>query len=380
MKRFLSYLFSLTLLLCACTNDTNIVTPYDMTSSKSTEVYVNGSKLPQAMTRAGINYKDELGFSIPDDGKYSVFYFIRIDNNIPGEEDINLPSHEYFPRTKANKTMLCELNHGYVDANVLWKNNAAKGFSKYIYSTDGSAVESIIVNQPTLADLVNADEGVGDDFTGYLENADKLHIIWYICKKQDKDHVWHIDGVLTTKEKTDISETVYGDEITNNYKDMENNHGDVHVPVGVEVDIHQQEHKDWKETKTSVHVSKATDVTVELPIELPYICETDDFAIRTFEYKTIVKVNDTEVEWESVDVTVSHAADKTTISISGITQNVLDANDGIITVEVHSYYRDLTDESLWNKLKESNVSISATDIDIKGQIHSAFNDEVIELK
>lgn len=104
---------------------------------KASEVFVYaGQNRLNAPGRVDVN--DEKGYSIPDDGKYKVFYYIRIDGNIPGEDAVNLPAKAYFPRTKAGKTVVSELNMGYVNANVDWKSNFK--FSKYIYSTDGSAV------------------------------------------------------------------------------------------------------------------------------------------------------------------------------------------------------------------------------------------------
>ena len=348
-KIFYTLLVMLMCLFTCCTgsnddfiNDINIKGP-------QTEVYINNSKI--VATRAA-GYDTPVQYNGED--AYEVWYFIRIDDNIPGEDNINLPADQYFPMTSAKKSMLCNDNKGYVKYDFDWKSNEIKGFPKYVYSSDGSVVESLILKQPTLEDLVNADKGPGNDFTGYLEHKDELHFIWYTCKQQKVDKKWHIDGILTSNDRTDVSQTKYADEF-----------GDI------EVDIHQQEHKDWNETKTSVHVRKATDVTIELPIGIDLVCPSDDFAIRTFEEFIPGQKLD-----EKIVVTVSHEETKTVIHITGITQAVLDKYNGEVTVEVHNYF---TEQDFWDKLKLSTVTTSEYKIKVIGQITSAFNDEVIKL-
>lgn len=370
MRKFINYLFMMSFaLLLGCTNDISVddIVNAENAPALATEVYINGTRANSApMTRA-VNPKDEVGYSVPDEnGNYLVFYYIRIDGNIPGEDACNFPATDYFPKTKAGKTLVSELNHGYVKADANWKSNSK--FSKYIYASDGFAVQNVIVSEPTIEQLLEANQVVGDDFTGFIEHKDELHFLWYICKKQDSDHCWHIDGILTTKDRTDISQTIYGDEIAEKYP--EDKFDDDKKTGDVEVDIHQQEHKDWGEIKTSIHITEVTDVEIELPIELDYICEVDDFAIRAFEYQDIV-VDGTEAKWNgTVTVTVKHNDDKTVINISGITQDILDAHNGLVTVEVHSYFKNLIDEELWDRLKLSTVGVSNNSVGVIGQIHA----------
>lgn len=377
MKKFFNFMLGTIVTMClSCTNaEDNLFGEQLITNVPGTEVYVNGTRANQApnhITRA-INTKDSIGYDVPDNGRYLVFYYIRIDGNIPGEEESNLPADEYFPRTAQKKTMVNELNSGYVVADANW--NSSNKFEKYVYATDGVAVKNLIINEPTLEDLVNANKYAADDFTGYLAHKDELHCLWYICKKQDaKDHVWHIDGILTSKDRTNVSETIYGDEIINKYPEGEytdDKGAEPYLPV-VEVDIHQQIHKDWNEIKTSVHINNVTDVTIMLPIEETYICESDDFAIRLprhYEYAAAVS-NGNGIIYETVSIDVLHEADGTYLKITGITEELLDAHDGMITVEVHSYFKDLSDDEVWDKMKVSTVEATNLQVKKKGQIHS----------
>lgn len=344
-----------TLFFVSCTNNNELATNgTDIKRYKSTEVYVNGNFMQEIPETRSLTFdtKKSEGYETPIDGKYTVFYFIRIDGNIPGEQESDCKSEEYFPQTSNRRSMLDDLNMGEVLDNDEWKHTIK--FSKYIYDPTGGKIQDIIVKEPTLEDLVNANMS-SDDFTGYLEHKDELKFIWYICKKQDSDHVWHIDGVLTTKDKNDVSETIYGDEIAGKYTD-------------IEVDIHEQDHKDWGEIKTSIHVRSTTDIEVTLPIESEFVEPADDFAIRAFDYRNITPVNNS-VTFEGLKVVVSHDNGNTTIKVNGVTDELLKAHHGKITIEVHSYYNVLSDEELWDRLKLSKVKVSNASTGVYGQIH-----------
>lgn len=353
MKKFLFILFTIFTFAC-CTNDEyNIQGEEIIKYGPQTEVYVKGyeSEL-QNRTIKKVNYKDEEGYTIPIDGQFEVFYYIRIDSNIPGECDSSCRSGQYFPQTSTGKTIFDDLNCGFIKAEADWKTNFK--FSKYLYDPTGVKIQNIITKEPTLNDLIACNKSK-DNFNGYLEHADELHFLWYSCKKQDSDHCWHIDGILTSKDKGNISETIYGDEIANKYND-------------VEVDIHQQEHKDWGEIKTSVHLRSVTDVEITLPIESDYVQPTDDFAIRTYDYQNIVVINNS-TSFENLKVIVKHEDGKTIMNITGLTEDMLKLNNGEITVEVHSYYKSISEEELWNKLKKSYVKVTTQTVGICGQIH-----------
>lgn len=338
----------------------------DASGMKETEVMATAPrKAPQAT--------NEPGYNIPDDGKYHVYYFIRIDGNVQDEYIVGQKSEDYFPRTATKKTQICDLNMGYVKSDIDWKSSIK--FSKYVYSSDGKAVQNIILKEPTLKDLVDASKYAGDAqlFENLVKDSANLHFLWYACKKQDKDGCWHIDGVLTRKSVKDISETSYGDEIIKNYG----------YSGEVEVDIHQQEHKDWNEIKTSIHLRDTVGVNVFLPIE--YQAQADDFDIRYGkDYEYITEMLNCSVNINGVDypleVSIQHEE-------AGIRINILPNNAAIkaafeycgdgITYEIHSYVNNkFTKEYIWEILKKSTVT-TTPHTSIYGQITSAyFTDEV----
>lgn len=352
------------------------------TKMKASELFVySGSNRLNAPARKALNPKSEIGYSIPDNGRYLVYYYIRIDGNIPGSYEVNHPAKDYFPRTKAGKTQVCDLNHGYVAANVDWR--ACSKFSKYIYSTDGSAVQSIIVEEPTLEDLFAADEYPTDDFQGYIDHKDELHFLWYACKKQDADHVWHIDGILTSKDRTDITETDYGEEIIkkNNENGMKKDEGSVLRPGCVEIDVHQQEHKDWNEIKTSIHMRDTAEVEVFLPIG--YEEMADDFDIRSgVDYAYITELKDCKVmignaEYK-LEASITHEQEGIRIIVKPNKEALIAAReryDDGLTFEVHSYVTSgIPTDAIWSRLKTTTCKASPYTL-IYGQITSAYYPE-----
>lgn len=385
MKKYANYLMTAIAVLCMASCSSKEGDPMEQQKNiKASEVFVYaGQNRLNAPGRVDVN--DEKGYSIPDDGKYKVFYYIRIDGNIPGEDEVNLPAKAYFPRTKAGKTVISELNMGYVNANVDWKSNFK--FSKYIYSTDGSAVQSVIVREPTLQDLVDANQGVGDDFTGYIENQDQLHFLWYACKKQDADHAWHIDGILTSKERTDIKDTDYGEEIIEKYDEygMVKDSGDVVRKAYVEVDVHQQEHKDWNEIKTSIHVRDTVVTEVFLPIG--YQALADDFDIRAGrDYEYVTEIANCQIEIEGVtyqlEASITHEEGGIRIVIQPNKEALRAARavyaDGL-TFEVHTYTSTAIPNSvIWDEMKSSTCTTIPYTL-IVGQVTSAYYEERIDL-
>lgn len=370
-----------TLCLASCSNETN--EPELTKNIKASEVYVySGNNLLNAPARAAAA-ADEIGYSIPDSGRYRVYYYIRIDGNIPGEDEVNMPAKAYFPRSATGKTVISDLNSGWVTASAAWKNNFK--FPMYIYSSNGTAVQSVILNEPTLEDLVAANSGKGDDFTGYLKNQDKLHFLWYACKKQEADHCWHIDGVLTSKDRTDVSETIYGDEIAEKYKDMDNDKGDVTRNGHVEVDIHQQEHKDWNEIKTSIHLRDTVDAEVFLPIG--YQALADDFDIRVGrDYEYVTEMANCQITIEETTYTlqcsIKHEQEGIRITVKPNVEALRAAakvySDGL-TFEVHTYTSTaIPNDVIWNLLKQSTCQADPF-THVFGQITSAYTDDCVKL-
>lgn len=317
------------------------------------------------------------GVDDPIDDQYKVYFYIRIDGNIPGENVSGLHSEEYFPRTKAGKSILSELNAGFINANVDWKSNYK--FSHYIYSTDGKAVQSIIAHEPTLEDLIAANQST-DDLSGYLANKDKLHFIWYICKKQDGDKSWHIDGVLTSTDRTDVSETEYAQDIAERYPEdiFVQDKDDVNRTAHVEVDIHQQQHTDWNEIKTSIHLRDTVAVDVYLPVLYQQLA--DDFAIRggrDYEYVTEIEHAQMTIDGVAYDLVaeITHKQDGIYIHIEPNAEALRAAReqyDDGITYEIHSYISPLIDEkTVWDMVKNSTYSVNPY-TKLIGQVTSAL--------
>ena len=167
----------------------------------------------------------------------------------------------------------------------------------------------------------------------------------------------------------------------------------------VEFDIHQQEHKDWNEIKTSIHVRDTAAVHVFLPIPMESQAVADDFDIRTGNVYQYVESFEAKFEFAgkefSFPVEINHTATGIDILIDCTTAEAKEAlklargvfDDGI-TFEIHSYVNpDVATEQIWNWLKTVKLPSTKTsqwpqDCDIsthvRGQVSSAYHmDEMI---
>lgn len=381
MKKIFLFLM-VSILLMGCSNSIDDIEIEKNIRETEVFAYSGGNRL----LSKSWNKKEEIGYTIPDEGKYDVWFYIRIDGNIPGESELYHPDGEYFPQTTAGKSMVSYLNYGTVISNVDWRSCEIKNFPKYIYSTDGSAVQSIIVEEPTLESMLTANKGKYD-LSGYIEHKDELHFIWYTCKQQKSDHIWHIDGILTSKDRTDISETIYGEKQKKDYEDagMVSDTGDVVRNAYVEVDVHQQEHKDWNEIKTSIHMRDTVDVEVFLPIG--YEEMADDFDIRVgkdFEYITELKTAKIQLGGETYEFEVSIKHEKEGIRIL-VKPNVealkvaREMYDDGITFEIHSYVTSgIPTKMIWEKMKLTETNTTPY-TKLIGQITSAYYGDKVEI-
>ena len=171
----------------------------------------------------------------------------------------------------------------------------------------------------------------------------------------------------------------------------------------VEFDIHQQEHKDWNEIKTSIHVRDTAAVHVFLPIPIESQAVADDFHIRGGEnYKSISYTEKLNAKFEfagqefSFPVEINHSAAGIDILIDCTTDEAKAAlklargvfADGI-TFEIHSYVNpDVQPGQIWNWLKTVKLPSTKTsqwpeegDIctHVHGQVSSAYHmDEMIK--
>ena len=167
----------------------------------------------------------------------------------------------------------------------------------------------------------------------------------------------------------------------------------------VEFDIHQQEHKDWNEIKTSIHVRDTAAVHVFLPIPQESQAVADDFDIRTGNVYQYVENIEAKFEFAgkefSFPVEINHTATGYDILIDCTTAEAKEAlklargvfDDGI-TFEIHSYVNpDVATEQIWNWLKTVKLPSTKTsqwpqdgDISthVRGQVSSAYHmDEMI---
>lgn len=172
----------------------------------------------------------------------------------------------------------------------------------------------------------------------------------------------------------------------------------------VEVDIHHQQHTDWNELKTSIHLRDTVDVRVFIPVPQELQAIADDFDIRTGEDYTYLEGGFSEVipvtyllggEEFSVNVQVNHKADGIEMLIEGAEcaqalKHARGIYDDGITFEIHSYINpDVTPEYIWNNVLK-NVQVPGTSLSrwpgdndcvtiTYGQIHAAlFEDEEIK--
>ena len=167
----------------------------------------------------------------------------------------------------------------------------------------------------------------------------------------------------------------------------------------VEFDIHQQEHKDWNEIKTSIHVRDTAAVHVFLPIPMESQAVADDFDIRTGDVYQYVESFEAKFEFAgkefSFPVEINHTATGIDILIDCTTAEAKEAlklargvfDDGI-TFEIHSYVNpNVATEQIWNWLKTVKLPSTKTsqwpqdgDISthVRGQVSSAYHiDEMI---
>ena len=352
------------MMFAACSSD-DAISDGQTKNQKSTEVYAMGKMLDGINgTRAGGSADYAQSRATEGANYVNAYFFIRIDGRIPKTVGQYNPQ-DYWPYN--NGSVFNTANCGLVDTNYpywqLYSTNGATGVREYLYDSTGEAVSKIIDKVPSFKSMMSVNKKDMADVAAI--DTTKLKIIWYVAKYTYGK--WHIDGVLTfdhVKDVEDIPGGNYGEPSLDNKADE--------TPVAglknVEVDIHQQQHTDWQEVKTSVHIRDLVDkVMVEIPLEYENIAEADDFAIRTYDLEIGEKVfiNGTEYVLDSknpVKVTIEHRADKAVFTITCTDAKYLNAlrkeyGDGV-TVEIHTYPKNLTKEEVWMKLKNSKVKVS----------------------
>lgn len=377
MKKLILFMMAV-LCLSSCGEDANVTVGEQTIDpapapNRTTQVYVMGkdvSGTSRAMMRAASTNTKQAHF------------FIRIDRRIPGYE--SCPSTYYWPQTSSGHTLLDAGNTGTVDLDYPYWKYAGGSVGQYVYDSTGKAVTEALADVPSIESILNANKNTMYKF----DNLDysKLKVIWYVAKSGESNG-WHVDGVLTdvnTKDVTEIPDIKIDED-----KNLDNSKKDEPVESldkgNVEVNIHEQLHKDWDEIKTSIHIRDLVDeVKVEIPIGQENMVPSDDFAIRTYDYelnKVYIKGSEYELTGtKPIKVQVAHNSDKIVITVSDINHDyikkLIEAYGDGITVEVHSYPQYLSKDAIWNKMWNSAANKSNCTVTVKP---AAYDSEKIKL-
>lgn len=374
-------------------NDGNIAA--QLKGLPETEVYAgvsNAGELQQinASTRAA-------GTLLPAAATTKAYFFVRVDSHL-GLKDSkgnNTNFNTYYPLPNGGNAAMVAANTGAIYTNYPYKVNKEKYMEHYVFSTDGSATANAIESAPSMESVLTA---VADNSKSYVVldknnlpadvNPDKLHVIWYVVKKEMRgDRQWHVDGVLTDQDDINAVKAL-NPGMTFNEQDnleLEDEKFDPNAPVvlpfdkEVIVDIHQQEHKDWGEIKTSVHIKAPEDVTIFLPIVDTLLVQNPDIMneirIRDFEAQ-IDAATLNATYFSKLKVNVERANNGIYIKVTGLTPVLLKAiedryADGL-TVEVHTFttYNEKDIKTVWNMIRKSSVTTNAK---VSGRITSAYN-------
>ena len=350
-----------------------------------TEVYFQGQKLayegamlPEA-TQARIKVINPAGgLAWPlhtDEGWESARFSIRADGTIPDFYD---KSSAYYYGRPAGKAGVTSRNIGkvsnvynyphYNDRDLDYykvdkKTGNNIGLFRYVYDVEGLKTQPVILEAPSVVEILadekedlEAEIAANKNVAKNQLNLDKVnallakgadyldsHVLWYVVKEVAGQYRWHVNGVIRENETPEYVVDP--------------------IPDNVEVDVHQQVHKDWYEIKTSIHVrTDVESVKVNIPLKEEDILEQDDFDIRIFDfyYKEYV-----------VKHAITHDANGITIEITDIPASLIeqlraDYGDGI-TIEVHSYCT----KDVWEDMKNSRVRTGKPCI-VNGQITSAL--------
>lgn len=365
MKKLLLGLMSVFALM-ACSDDDGIISGQGSSkkTEPSTEVYVQGQSLTATSLRSTMAKYERMESEAQTE---KAWFYIRIDNRIPRMGEC--PSEMYWPQERNGESTFSQLNAGTVDLTFpYYETNDIYPF--YVYDTKGEATLPAIVDMPSLKDILAANRN--DRFHLSEINTDTLKVIWYVVKKTYGKI--HVDGVLTGKSTQDVTE-VPGIEKDTTLINKDDTKLNPDSDGNVEVDIHQQEHKDWDEIKTTIHVRDLVDsVKVTIPIGRDNMAEADDFAIREYNYfYTINNVPATT----PVTVRVEHQDGKMVITVVCTDEQYLQSlretyKDGF-TVEVHSYTKGMEKADVWAQLQQAEVwTAKKTNLIFKGATSAFF--------
>lgn len=381
----------MTLVLClmSCKEDDTDLAPIVIRRCNvpSTEVFVQGGLVSSYETRSH-GYGDKWPKVNVEEGWEAARFSIRIDGKIPGIH--NQPSTQYwggFSGPNLGKVAI-DFPYGHYDDRgfdyykVDKETGQNVGLFRYVFDADGIATTAAILEYPDMREVLTRlkENSTSSKDKAMLEEVltseQPLKIIWYVVKEVGMKNGWHVNGVLTHDTVTNVLDIptigpLIQDDI-DEYQFEESDGDPTKIKDGVEVDIHMQEHSDWNEIKTSIHVREdAGDITVNIPIDYSNIVEQDDFAIRYFHYYY--------KEFDIITI-IEHNENGITITLKGIEAEFINSlktkyGDGL-TIEVHSYCKQA--ESAWADVKKSTVT-TEKEVDVDGQITSAYKPDDIAL-
>lgn len=274
---------------------------------------------------------------------------------------------------------------------------------RFMLSTDGTGLRTLIAAGDTAtASVVRTMNRSRTNPVSSTVVEENIHVIWYMAKDivSGNGKGWHIDGLLTDKEdlksaceacenegfgtitfgESEAAEQLTYDELVARYKTVYNIKP---IDKALGVDIHQQEHKDWGEIKTSIHLNEAKDVKITLPVGSEYTVEGQDMGVVVKEFGSLYNVlTYNENIGSEVNVTTERLDDEVVITVTGVSDELIKAlerryNSGL-TIEVHTFYtqKDAIGKNcipaVWSALRQSTVTY---DGNVKGQITTAFDAE-----
>jgi len=379
MKK-LFYLLAVLPLFVACTSDDEGSIVIVKNDKPSTQVFAQGALLNYSSTRADLNGDYGYGKGVwpninAEEGWETAKFSIRIDASFPGVIDQKVVKYW------SKKDKVAPKNLGKVYTAFPWgkyddggrdyykvdkKTGNNIGMFRYVLDPFGTQVNNALMEVPDMKVycewLMTQNDVEHKDLLGQiLANWDDYDLIWYVAKEVGSQYLWHVNGYFKKKNYTpeDIWEIIEDETEDMEIKDNK-------VADNVEVDVHKQEHKDWNEIKTSVHIrTDAESVKINIPIPYDNIVEADDFAIRIYDYY---------ISGIQIQNMITHDENGITINITNINPTVIEKlksqfGDGL-TIEIHSYCKKL--DGVWEELKNSTVT-TGNECALKYQITSAYD-------
>lgn len=370
MKKLIFFIL-LSVALIGCTSEN--YGGSDKSNLPATRVFVQGHQIGDLQTKAGSGLKWPY---VDPEGWETARFSIRADGTVPDYMDH--PSAQYYGRKPGKDgrnrgKVYTDFPYGhYNDRNFDYElkdketgNNI--GLFRYVFDSKGVQTQLAIKQAPKVSDIL---QDVVDDLTAEIaagknvtSNTNKLndvnalialgddylesHVLWYVVKEVGMKNGWHVNG------------SIVADPVPAPTPHM--------VAPNVVVDIHQQQHADWAEIKTSVHIrTDAESVVLNIPLAYDDIVEKDGVNVRVFN----------ETGFDGLSVTTEHNDEGITITIAGIPADKIDElkalyNDGL-TVEVHSFCANDDASRIWEAVKKSCVVTTGKPCTVVGQITSAY--------